>query len=301
MVPSQVPLIASATDSTTPAVLPSSLAPFATGMTTDVPQLLNKLLTALHLATAYGGNGFGVVSGLELAPTVGLLLGVQAGTAMLGAPVQVEEMDYPLPDDQPLVYVWVKQDGTITHSLTTASPEANALHIGTCTTLDGEITMCDKSGVVYVRTGHLYRETADRGAPKDLPGGIILHTKTEAGVYAWTGSRHEPQGTPVRTANLAADLQLDEADAPVQVLTPTGATRKVRLPSSPDVRQTIRIHNAAAATYDILVRDADDTTTITTLPPGSTSVDFVVVVGGSSPSPRFDASPQTPAFNDQLD
>ena len=94
---------------------------------------------------------------------------------------------------------------------------------------------------------------------------MSLITETAAGIYRWDGAAHKPVGATVNTQTITGTLALDQYSASVQVITPSGATRKVKLPASPGIGDSIRIINGAlTGGYSIQVRDSADTTTLAT-------------------------------------
>jgi hypothetical protein len=289
--PTQVPSIADCSDGATTGILPIGVAAF-TGLL--YAERLNELLAMLSLAALYGGNGHGIVSGLALNTGSTLALAVDAGTAMIGAPIQFAGGSIVVPDDTTYVRIWLKQDGTLAYGTSTSPPTATAMFLGTVTTASGVITVADGSGRVEIKAGTLQRRTADLGAPTDAPpAGMSLVTRTNAGFYRWDGVAHNPVGTPVNTQTLAGNLSLDQYAAPVQALTPSGANRNVTLPSSPGLDQSLRIINkAATGSYNIVVKNPDGSTLLTLTPGQSTPVMFPVV-GGANATPKYSTATPT--------
>jgi len=292
--PTQVPAIASCSGTATTGIMPIGMDDFSQGQTSGVAQMLNQVLAMITLAGLYGGSGHGIVSGLALNTGASLALAVDAGTAMIGAPIQFAGGSIAVPDNTTYVRIWLKQDGTLAYGTSTAPPDATALFLGTVTTASGVITVADGAGRVEIKAGTLQRRTADLGAPTDAPpAGMSLVTRTNAGFYRWDGVAHNPVGTPVNTQTLTGNLTLDQYAAPVQALTPSGANRNVTLPSSPGVADLLRIINkAATGTYNIVVKNPDGSTLVTLTPGQSTPVMYPLV-GGANATPKYSTATPT--------
>jgi hypothetical protein len=310
IVPTQAPILNNNTTGTTTGI-PAAPAPtvgdpaygfalnvFAQGNSSGIPGQLNMLLAAMSLASLYGGNGHGVVTGFDLSESSSLVLTVGIGTALIGAPIQFKAATtLTLPDATAYIRIWLKQDGTLTYTTSTTPPTATALFLGTATTAGGVITALDNAGVVRLSTGTPVRVVGDAGRPTDsLPGAMVMLTQTAAGFYHWNGAAHQPLGTPTNTQSISGTLTLDEYAAPLQLITPTGAARTVKLPASPRVGDSIRIVNAAltAGGYNLVVKDSTGTTTICTLTPGQSTTPIYPNVGGASSSPKYPTATITP-------
>ena len=291
--PTQVPSIADCSDGATTGILPIGVAAF-TGVL--YAERLNELLAMLSLAALFGGNGHGIVTGLSLNTGATLALAVDAGTAMIGAPIQFAGGSIVVPDDTTYARIWLKQDGTLAYGTSTSPPTATALFLGTVTTAGGVITVADGSGRVEIKSGTLQRRTADLGAPTDAPpAGMSLVTRTNAGFYRWDGGAHNPVGVLVNTQTLTGNLTLDQYAAPVQALTPSGANRNVTLSSAPVLGQMLQIINkAATGGYNLVVKNPDGSTLVT-LTPGQSTPPMYPVVGGANATPKFSTATPTVA------
>jgi hypothetical protein len=269
---------------------------FAQGQTSSVAEMLNKVLAIASLAAFYGGNGHGIISGLALNTGATLALAVDSGTAMIGAPIQFAGGSITVPNNTTYVRIWLKQDGTLAYTTSTTPPDATSLFLGTVTTASGVITVADGSGRVSIKTGQPYRRTADTGMPTDAPpSSMSLVSETNAGIYRWDGAAHKPVGATVNTQTITGTLALDQYSAQVQVITPSGATRKVKLPASPGIGDSIRIINAAlTGGNSIQVRDSADTMTLATLAPGQSIPAIYPNVGGASSTAKYPNQTVTP-------
>lgn len=258
------------TDTTTTA--PASTA-FETGEKGTVAEKLNQALAALANAAAYGGNGFGVIDGFALTAGTGLTLNIAEGRAQILGIVEYAGGTKTLPDDATLAYVWILQNGTIEAVADDITPPENtAVYLGAISTAAGDIVSDhDTSGVCYLGSGLLYRETADRGAPDDAPAATARYlTKTLAGLYLWTGDAYKPQGIPVNQETITATKTLTDLDAQRQILTPSGATRKVLMPAVAAIdAPAFEVHNGATSgAFALTIRDSADAFTIATLANG---------------------------------
>ena len=231
------PDIAGCTSSTTTAPISGEVTAFSSGILSA--ESLNELLAVDSVGAIAGGNGFGIVHGLTVSAGTGLTVDIAAGTAFLAWPVQRQAGTNVLPDNQALVFLWLKGDGTLTHTLTTTPPAGNALHIGTFTTLAGAITLVDTSGVVYIRDGLRWRQTYDAGQPSDTPAaGTAFLTRTRTGLWLWDGTSYLRIGPSTRSnvaISDAGDTTATDSEASARTLRLTGtltAPRNLILPAS---------------------------------------------------------------------
>lgn len=173
---------------------------------TLVPKFDSNALST-DLTGAYGGtNGYAIARGLTLsAPASGLLLNVAAGHAMIGGVVEVPAATTVMcTDNLNLNWIWLLQNGTLTATTTLTAPSTESCLIGNCTTVGGNIVNVDTSGVLFLKGGNLWRQTADAGAPIDAPPTTIQFTAvTLGGTYWWDGAFYQrlgPQSTAVSDA-----------------------------------------------------------------------------------------------------
>lgn len=162
---------------------------------------INRNLTGADLIARFGGGGYAVAFGLGLSFTTGLTLTIAAGQAMIDGVVEIAATttqaiadSHPGPTDR--AWIWLLRSGVISvvhNSLT--PPSANCCLLGSCTTSGGNITAVDTSGVLYLRGGSLYRESADTGMPTDSPGANVLFVhKTTYLEYLWDGAKYRVIG-----------------------------------------------------------------------------------------------------------
>lgn len=139
----------------------------------------------------------------------GLLLAVGAGYAMIGGPVEIPSgTTQAVPNNTSRIWIWLKQTGpALTYTTDTTPPAGEVCLLGSCVTSGGAITSVDTSGVMYLRGGIGWRESADQGAPTDTPpSNIQFFAKTGGGTYFWTGTAYTAIGTSLAaTITVASD------------------------------------------------------------------------------------------------
>src|SRR6267378_3527226 len=119
--------------------------------------------TRQDIGGRYGGGGYAVLTGLGLSiPTSGLLLNVAAGQSMLDGPVGIVASTVAVADNTGRVWVWFTQAGALSVVNTSLAPPASICTLlGSVSTQNGGIQQVDTSGVIYLRGGSLWRQTAD--------------------------------------------------------------------------------------------------------------------------------------------
>lgn len=284
-VPQPAPSAQSRIGAVTSAQLIGTLPALVQGDSVDVCAKLNNLISELRNAALLGCGGIGVATGLVISAGSGLALSVSAGFAMTGdGPLSVGALSIVLPDESTR-YIWLNSAGTLTAASTTTAPNATAVYLGRAVTTGGAIAGVDDSGVVRIAGSQLFRTLADRGAPGDVPKSPVM-TITQAGSYLFDGAAHRQTGPTFYAATLTGDITLNERDADVLALTPSGANRKVILPASASYASRRKVLNTAASGGpNLLVRNPADSATVATLTPGQMSI--VAPVIGSTGSPVY--------------
>lgn len=147
------------------------------------------------LASAYGGGGFAVARGLTLSIGSGLNITVAKGHAAIAGVVELNaDTTLGIPDNTPNAWIWILQNGTVTYTTSTA-PSAACCLLGCATTSGGIVVNVDTSGVLYLKGGTLWRQTADTSAPTDTPPSSITFTAvTLGGTYWWDGASYKQLG-----------------------------------------------------------------------------------------------------------
>ncbi|AIE83542.1 hypothetical protein OP10G_0174 [Fimbriimonas ginsengisoli Gsoil 348] len=245
---------------------------------------MNRLLVDLANYGMYGGNGFGIFDGFNVAAGAGLDVTVSAGHGMGPGPIYLPDTAHGSLPNNTTVYLWLvlapgafPDSAIVSHGTNPAAPPAGTIfHLATLTTAGGIVTAIDGSGVPYLRGGFVVRTTFDRGAPLDTPP-VPIRTITQAGMYDWHAGAHRPLGNPVFQGSFGAHVQLVAADAPTQVLTPTGAGLHVSLPVSPiyGTPPLVIVNGAPTGgnSFDLKV----GSTVVATLAPGMSAGPIVTV------------------------
>lgn len=187
---------------------------------------VNYSLAQLAQVAKYGGGGYARVSGYDYGGASGLLVTVNAGIAMIDGPVESKAAQTITVDDNASVWVWLKQDGSLTKSTSTSVPTGGKVALFRVTTVSGSVTANDQSGVVSIVNGCLERQTGDTGAPGDSPSSSLrLWTHTTSGIYFWDGTRHVRMGnTGHQTATVtSADVTLNKTQMMASVLEAAGS------------------------------------------------------------------------------
>lgn len=150
----------------------------------------NSNMKALELIGRKGCGTYCILNGLAISDGGGLDVDVAAGQALIDGVVEIVATSITVPDATARVFIWLKQDGTLTYGTTTAVPTGGKVFLGSCVTAAGAITSLDTAGVLYSRGGMAIRETADTGVPADTPGSVVFLTKATNGMYLWNGSAY---------------------------------------------------------------------------------------------------------------
>jgi len=208
----------------------------------------NQNAAMLDLATRTGSGGYALAYGGVVSAGTGLLASVTGLIAIMDGIVAKKSFaDLSLPASTDPVWIWVKQDGTLQYTTTTTPPSSKCVLLGSLATDGtGVVGSIDTSGVVYMRSGMPYRETADVGRPSDSPDASLrLYTKTLAGLFLWSGSAWHLVPTFGRRAVTMSDanitLAAGEYDRPIIEMSGSlTAGRDVILPLYDGLERTVR-------------------------------------------------------------
>lgn len=183
---------------------------YAAGQTVGLAAKLRKDATRQDLTGRYGGGVYGIAYGLAISAGTGLTVNVTAGHAMIDGPVEVpSNTTLSVPDDTARVWIWLRQSGVLTYTTSTTPPTGNNALLGSVVTSSGAVTSVDTSGVVYLRGGVGWRQTADLGEPSDTPAATVqLETRTQSGLWWWDGVAWLHDGGPLPLSRLV----ITEAD-----------------------------------------------------------------------------------------
>lgn len=169
---------------------PQSFTPIVSG-SEAISEGQNANTALLEVLCRYAFGGFCVLEGLavdydsaSLNVTIGVGLAAIDGIIPVSVPIVRD-----VPESQPVVNLWLKQDGTCTYALDDTPPAGKAVYIGQLETdADGVINFTDE-GVVYGRGGSLWRTLSE--APTDTPPDTArLFTQVADDLYVWDGSAH---------------------------------------------------------------------------------------------------------------
>lgn len=176
--------------------------------TTSLSAKWNRNALASELIGRWGCGTYCIINGLTISTGSGLNLAVAAGQALIDGVVEISSATtYTVPANQALIFIWLKQDGTLTHSLTTAVPTGGKVYIGNCTSGASSISAVDFSGVMYSRGGMAMRTTADTGVPGDTPSSsLVFITYTSAGAYLWNGTSYNLLMTSAQWTEYIQDI-----------------------------------------------------------------------------------------------
>lgn len=90
-------------------------------------------------------------------------------------------------------YLWLNASGAVVRSGTTAVPSGGRIYLGLVYAGGGVISSIDYSGRHELRSGLLFRVTADEAEPEDEPdASISFFALTNAGLYLWDGDAYQP-------------------------------------------------------------------------------------------------------------
>lgn len=179
---------ATASAEPTPQAFPTIL----TGIVDALSTKVNKTSALLEVLCRYGIGGFAVLEGLTLTVSGSSLnVTVEKGLAAIDGIVALSSAAvYAVPASQATVNLWLKQDGTVTHTLTSTPPAGKCAFIGQVSTNGSGVTANSTEGVLYSRSGSLWRTLLS--APVDsLPAAYRVFTQVGADIYVWDGSAHK--------------------------------------------------------------------------------------------------------------
>lgn len=154
---------------------------------------VNRNAARLDLLSQVGAGGpYGVQQGTgELTAGSGLTCNISA------AAYRIDGVDYA--DAQTFAcsagsnYLWLNASGAVVRSATTAVPSGGRVYLGHVLCSGGSIISIDYSGRHELRSGLLFRVTADEAEPEDEPdASISFFALTNAGLYLWDGDAYQP-------------------------------------------------------------------------------------------------------------
>lgn len=172
---------------------PDVLPEIVTADTVNFSTYINQNSASSEAAARAGLGGFAVINGLTLTNS-GLTVTVATGIAQVDGIVALKSSDsrtLVLPSSQSNVWVWLKQDKSLSYTTSTTPPSGKVVLLARCVTDASTVTTIEYSGVVYAFGGALWRFTSDELAPTDsMDSSLRVYTKTNRGVYLWDGAQH---------------------------------------------------------------------------------------------------------------
>lgn len=150
----------------------------------------NANLAASNIGFGGLAGAYCVLSGLTVTAGSGLTANIADGYAAIDGVVGVSSLPaYVLPASQAEIYLWLKQDGTLTHTVTTTPPSGKVCLLSRLATSGSAVTSVDTNIAFRSLGGALWRTTPDASTPSDTPGSATREfRKTNRGGYVWTGS-----------------------------------------------------------------------------------------------------------------
>lgn len=250
-----------------------------TGLNPDMASLVTQLARTIDILHSYGGIGIGVLNGLDVTVSSGLVVAIAAGQALISGALTYPGGSKTL-NASTNNFVWLLANGGITVETDLTVPAGACALLAIVTTSGSAVTQIDYSGRCYFDHGNMYRDVAG-GVPDDTPAAVRCFTRcVDFGhVFLSDGSvYHEmvhPSGqiaSRVLVKTLTSNLTLTLSHPPILRLDGGSADRKVILPDPATLPPwwEVAVDNIGG-TNAINVRDNADTTTIVSVAFGTNS------------------------------
>jgi hypothetical protein len=139
----------------------------------------------------YGGGAWCIANGLGLVDGGGMVGYLDTGQALIDGIVTLNSAhSIALVDGRQ--HIFLLATGDVAEPITTLSdPEGACAYCGSIKTVADAVTELDRSGVLFMRGGMLWRKTADAGVPGDTPpASLSFFAETAGGLYVWSGSAY---------------------------------------------------------------------------------------------------------------
>jgi hypothetical protein len=198
----------------------------------------NENFEAIELQNIKQGKG--VVDGLVVSAGTGLAVNISSGTIRGWAAKSLTAISNFAVPPSTTSYIWIDESGAPMHTATTADPGGTYVLLGTATTDGSAVTSVAKTGRMEV-----------------------LSTSGNSLKF---GNR--PVSMEVNSETLAADKTGAEGDALIQILTPSVANRKYKLPPADARQKRVVVNGATSGVLQITVERYEDATIVATLDPG---------------------------------
>jgi len=155
---------------------------------------LNRNAGRLDLLGQIGAGGpYGVQQGTgEITATSGLTVTISAAAFRAGGVDYADEQDFACTGGT-ANYLWLNSSGAVVRASDTDVPSGGAVYLYCVTCSGSAVTGIDASGRQELRSGVLFRRTADLAEPEDTPPeGVAFYAVTNDGdsLYLWDGEQY---------------------------------------------------------------------------------------------------------------
>jgi len=187
----------------------------------------NRNASYLDVIAQSGCGMIAISNGLDISTVSGLTVSVSAGTALINGVIQNKNATNVVVNNNTTNYVWFKKDGTFEVTISVTPPASMpSVYIGLVVTVSGSVTVCDKTGVVFNKSGLMYRETNDTSIPTGtIDSSLVVITKTKSGSYIWDGVVYNAI-SPVKEVQSVTSNKSETTADRNSVVTNTGASSK---------------------------------------------------------------------------
>lgn len=260
-------------------------------------------------ASAESIHGRGVISGMTMTDAGSGVASISTGVYhILGSSYVTTTLTYTIPASS-TVSLWIDENGTLSHT-TSTTDSGDLVCLGRITRTGSTLTITENGrnyllrtssttpGVYKIGTGIYFDGpntklgigTTTPTNNFEVAGTSLLANTTVGGTLGVTGAVSLSNTltstaqipTPTNVQTLTSDKTLVKGDANLQIITASGANRKVILPATLDWGTHFTIANVGTSN-NVLVRDSADSATVCTLAPGElTKVSASVPSGGGS-------------------
>lgn len=169
----------------------------------------NKNFFMMELLGRYACGVYCVAYGLGFSTSASLTLTVNAGQAVIDGIVELASNTTIVLPDVSTLYIYLKQDGTLTYVNGSLTPPAATVcvYLGRAVTSAGTVSAVDFSGVMYANGSLAVRYTADTGFPADTPSSATsFMTVTGGGSFLWSGGVYTQTFTSAQLAEAVQDI-----------------------------------------------------------------------------------------------
>ena len=143
------------------------------GIAQTISAPFNENAGRLDVLGRWGGGVYAILTGLAVTEVSGLTVRVGTGLALIDTLVRVTATQDLLLTDATRNHLWISRTGVATFRTDLLAPGTDYLYLGSVLTAAGAYSSDDTSGVMYLRGGLPWRQTADNTVPSDTPSGMI--------------------------------------------------------------------------------------------------------------------------------